>query len=177
MQLERILVACKNLARTGWMQRGVPPSMAETVSSHSFEASVLAYVISLKLREKGVEVSPDHAAVLALFHDVGESVLGDLPKWTTKRVDKSQAEFEAYKELGVGEDLFREYKERKTLEARVARLSDRLSTVLQAKRYAKLGFQVREIEESYLKEIDEALSSPPLDLIKDFVKGLMELNE
>ncbi|MBW9140261.1 MAG: HD family hydrolase [Candidatus Aramenus sulfurataquae] len=173
MQLERLLTACKNLARTGWMQRGVPPSMAETVSSHSFEASVLAYAISLKLREKGVEVNPDHAAVIALFHDVGESVLGDLPKWASRRVDKSQAELEAYRELGIGEELFKEYKERNTLEAKVARLSDRLSTVVQANRYAKLGFDVREIAESYLKEINEMLSSHPFDLVKDFVQSLI----
>jgi Predicted hydrolases of HD superfamily len=88
MRLERALEACKNLVRTGWMQRGVPPALGETVASHSFEAAVIAYLISEELKEIGVNVNPEHATVIALFHDIGESVLGDLPKWATQRIDK-----------------------------------------------------------------------------------------
>jgi putative hydrolase of HD superfamily len=176
MQLEKLLISCKNLVRTGWMQKGIPPSIGETVASHSFEAAILAFAISSKLKEQGIDVNPDHAAVLALFHDAGESILGDFPKWTSEKVDKRNAELEAFKELGIGEDLFIEFKDKKTLESKIAKLSDRLSTVLQAKRYAKFGYDVQEIADSYLNEINYLISMYPLVKVKDFVKNIMENN-
>ncbi|AWR95849.1 HD domain-containing protein [Acidianus brierleyi] len=176
MQLEKLLISCKNLVRTGWMQKGIPPSIGETVASHSFEAAILAFTIASKLKDKGVNVNPDHAAVIALFHDVGESILGDFPKWTSEKINKRDVELEAFKELGVGVDLFIEFKEKKTLESNIAKLSDRLSTVLQAKRYIKLGYDAQEIANSYLDEINYLVSTEPLIKIKDFVNNIIEKN-
>ncbi len=105
MKLERLLEGAKNLVRTGWMQNGIPSAMGETVASHSFEASVLAYVLSTELKRKGVEIDPEHSAVIALFHDAGETLLGDLPKWATNRINKREAEVEAFDELGIGKDF------------------------------------------------------------------------
>lgn len=124
MKLERLLVGCKNLVRTGWMQRGVPPSIGETVASHSFEAAVIAYVIAQRLKELGQRVDPDHASVIALFHDVGESLIGDLPKWVTDRIEKTSIELDAVASLGVGVQLFEEYNRRNSLEALVAKFSE-----------------------------------------------------
>jgi len=176
MQLEKLLISCKNLVRTGWMQKGVPPSIGETVASHSFEAAILAFTIASKLKDQGVNVNPDHEAILALFHDAGESILGDFPKWTSEKIDKKDVELEAFKELGIGVDLFIEFKDKKTLEANIAKLSDRLSTVLQAKRYIKLGYDVQEIANSYLNEINYLISIDPLIKIKDFITNIIGKN-
>ncbi|ARM75130.1 HD domain-containing protein [Acidianus manzaensis] len=173
MELERLLVGAKNLVRTGWMQKGIPPAVGETVAEHCFEAAILAYVISSKLKEKSINVNPDHAAIIALFHDVGETVLGDFPKWTSQRLDKRNAEKEAFKFLGVGEDIFEEFKSQKSLESKIAKLSDRLSTYLQSTRYIKQGYDVKEIKESYITEIKEISSSYPFSIIKDFIYELL----
>ncbi|MBP1358134.1 MAG: HD family hydrolase [Sulfolobus sp.] len=173
MNLEKLILASKNLARTGWMQNGIPPSMAETVALHSFEASVLAYMISLELRKKGYSINPDHAAVVALFHDAGESLLGDLPKWTSDKINKTNAEKDAINELGVPVELFEEYENTKTPEGIVAKFSDRFSTYLQAMRYKKLGFSVDSIIKSYEEEINNALNTLPLSLVRDFVINLL----
>ncbi|QGA53535.1 HD domain-containing protein [Sulfolobus sp. E5-1-F] len=173
MKLERLLEGAKNLVRTGWMQNGIPSAIGETVASHSFEASILAYVLSTELKKKGVEIDPEHSAVIALFHDAGETLLGDLPKWTTNRINKRDAEIEAFDELGVGKELFLELKELKTNEAKVAKLSDRLSTYLQGLRYKRLGFNVDEIISSYAEEIDKLLSIEPLNQIKELVTKIM----
>lgn len=173
MKLETLLVGAKSLVRTGWMQKGIPPAIAETVADHSFEAAVLAYIIASKLKERSINVNPDHAAVLALFHDAGETILGDFPKWASERIDKREAEKEAFKVLGVGEDLFQEFKEQETLEAKIAKLADRLSTYLQSKRYLKQGYDVNDIKESYLPEINLMLSTYPFSTIKDFVHEII----
>ncbi|MGC9105815.1 MAG: HD domain-containing protein [Thermoprotei archaeon] len=161
MDVNRLVTALKNLVRTGWMQRGIPPSLGETVAEHSFEAAVIAYYLSTALSSLGIKADPNKAAVLALFHDAGEAILGDLPKWATERLsDKRKAEVEANELLGTGQ-IFSEYKSQETIEAKIARLSDRLSTLLQAYRYRKMGFDVSEIIESYQEEVERILSDLP----------------
>ncbi|MBP1357105.1 MAG: HD family hydrolase [Sulfolobus sp.] len=175
MQLERALVGSKNLVRTGWMQRGIPPSLGETVAQHCWEAGVLAYYLGTKLKEKGIFVSPERASSIALFHDIGESILGDLPKWASEKIeDKEEVELEAIKELGVDENLFIEYKEAKTLEGKIAKLSDRLSTYLQALRYSKLGYDVGEIIKTYEREIGDLLKDEKLATLHDEIRKLIK---
>ncbi|BBG25235.1 HD domain-containing protein [Sulfuracidifex tepidarius] len=174
MMIRNTLSACKNLVRTGWMQCGVPPTMGDTVASHSFEAAVIAYYISEKLREMGVQVNSDHAASIALFHDLGESLLGDLPKWASLRLDKREAEKEAFREIGIGEGLFAELKEGTTLEAKVAKLSDRLSTSMEANRLMKRGYDVGKIIETYIPEINKMLDDPFLSKVKNIVLEMLD---
>jgi len=173
MEVVRITTALKALVRTGWMQRGIPPSMGETVAAHLFESAVLAYYLASRLASKGRKVDPNRAAVLALFHDAGEAILGDLPKWATDNLgeNKRNAELEANRELGT-DGLFMEYKAQNTVEAKVARLSDRLSTVLQGLRYERMGFDVREIIHGYMREIEVLLNELPE--LRDDVDRLMK---
>jgi len=167
------ITSCKNLVRTGWMQSGVPPSSGDTVASHSFEAAILAYYLATELSKRGVKVNPDHASAIALFHDLGESLLGDLPKWASQRINKREAELEAFKEIGVGEDLFAELKNGETMEAKIAKLSDRLSTCIEAKRLIKRGYSVERIVESYMPEIERILSDPNLSLLRETVNEML----
>lgn len=177
MKIERLIVACKNLVRTGWMQRGIPPAFGETVSQHSWEAAILAYYLGKKLKDKGIEINPERASVIALFHDSGESLLGDLPKWASDRIKiKEEIELEAFRELGIEEELFIEYKKGNTLEGKIAKLGDILSTYLQAKRYLKLGYDVKEIIQTYEKEIEKYLNDenlkPIINDINDLIKNI-----
>lgn len=172
--IEGVLSACKNLVRTGWMQSGVPPVMGDTVASHSFEAAVIAYYISKKLKEMGVQINPDHASSIALFHDLGESLLGDLPKWASLRLDKREAEMEAFREIGIGEELFAELKGGATIEAKVAKLSDRISTSMEANRLKKRGYEVSKILETYMPEINKMLDDPSLNKVKQIVLDMIE---
>ncbi|MEM1917584.1 MAG: HD domain-containing protein, partial [Sulfolobales archaeon] len=68
----------KNIARTGWMMRGIPPSDSETVGSHSFEVAFLSMLIADRLTSIGVTVDVSKILRLALLHDLTESVIGDI---------------------------------------------------------------------------------------------------
>ncbi len=37
-----IIESLKNLGRTGWMLRGILPSLVETIATHSFSAALIA---------------------------------------------------------------------------------------------------------------------------------------
>jgi len=139
---ERIM-RLKCLARTGWMQRGVPPALAETVASHSFEAAMLAYLIALEIGSG--KINAYRAAFAALLHDAAEALVGDIPLWSSRRLGglKDGLEEEAARELGLndiagmlGEEGIRH----------IVRAADLLATALQARRYMKMGYiETREI--------------------------------
>jgi len=145
----------KGFARTGWMQRGVPKELAESVAEHSFESAVIAFELSSFLAKKGTKINAERAAIVALTHDLHEVLTGDLPKWTSQRVDKKRIEILAFKEFSEEiEKLLLEYTLQNSIEAKVAYISDKLSTFIQARYYYNFGMkEVKEIMHTTRSEI------------------------
>lgn len=160
-RLEEMVEALSSLSRTGWMLRGVPHGLAETVAEHSFHASIIALELALRLREAGYMVDPFKAAVMALVHDLGEAVIGDIPRTAGISEAKREAEMNAVSSLpvhGQVKELIREFEESGSDEAFIARLSELLATALKAGWYRRLGFErVSEIESNMLVSIGRML--------------------
>lgn len=52
----------------------------ENLAEHSFETAMIAHALAVLRNERfGGHVSPERAALLALFHDASEIITGDLP--------------------------------------------------------------------------------------------------
>lgn len=155
--------ALKSTVRTGWMQRGVPPSVGEDIASHSFEAAMISLLISERLSERGIKVDVMKTAALALVHDFPECVVGDLNHIVKKAIGgevKHKIELEALQESipeGLIVQLYREYSEKKSMESKIAELSDKLATVMQARRYEKQGYDFEEMISNLEQEIKEML--------------------
>ncbi len=146
------------LARTGWMQSGVPASMAETVSQHTFLASLVAIDLMRELKKRGRNFSEEKVLNMVLLHDLAEGIVGDLPKWTSERIKKKELEEEALSSFGIPRDLadlWREYEKGNSVEAKIARLADLMATWRMAIYYKEIGFPVDDImistEEGSLK--------------------------
>lgn len=147
---DTVLRALQSLARTGWMLRGVPAGEAETVAAHLFKSSVIALDLGYRLRDKGYQVDPIEAAIIALLHDMGESVIGDIPKTAGIGEAKKKAEHRAVENLPFHKslrDFIIEFDE-ESEEALLARLAESLATLLQALDYEKRGYNVGEIRQS-----------------------------
>jgi putative hydrolase of HD superfamily len=144
-----VVEALSNLVRTGWMLRGVPACVGESVADHSMLAALIAFEAGMELRGSGVSVDPFRAALIALVHDIGESVVGDIPKVSGVPGDvKSRVEFEAVRSLPVSEELkslFVEFEEGSSLEARLARFAEVFATLLKSTSYLRLGYGVEDI--------------------------------
>ncbi len=176
----------KNIARSGWMMRGVPPSDSETVGSHSFEVAFLSMLLADRLRGAGVGVDESKVLRLALVHDIAESVVGDIVR-TVKESISSSRELEegALRELGMEDylDLVRELAEGKSLESILVAISDNLATLLQGLRYLGKGYtSVIDLVESTKRRVEEMLKSEQLPdearrLLEDFVMKLMVSEE
>lgn len=136
----------KNHSRLGWLIEGVPKAIAEDVSQHTFEASVYALILGYELKKKGVKVRLDKLLAMTLLHDVAEAYVGDVVKFLKDRIGelKERAELEAV-ERNIGIDyiveLYREYVEDSSIEAKIAHLADLLATYVQSKRYYKQGYR------------------------------------
>ncbi len=174
----------KNLVRTGWMLRGIPPSLGETVASHTFEVSLLALLLSRHLISGGVKVDLTKVLTLALIHDLPEAVEGDVVKWYKDRVEEevnltAKLDVEAVRYLGLGElsELLEELNELSSLEAEIVKYCDHLATYLQARRYLKQGYErVKDIiknTENIIKKIEKF---PKLkqqeETLKEFLKTI-----
>lgn len=148
----RLQAALSSIARSGWMMRGIPPAMAETVASHTASAALLAIELAWEARREGVEASPERAAAIAVVHDVAEAWVGDIPKPAGVE-GKEDAELEAVESSRLSEaakSLYREFMEESSVDAVIARIAERLATYSMALHYKGLGYPVDDIIESTL---------------------------
>jgi 5'-deoxynucleotidase YfbR-like HD superfamily hydrolase len=127
------------LPRIGWILAGVPDP--ESVSDHCFETAIIAYMLAQYLDEP---VDLGKVLTMALFHEVGEVRLTDLPRRSSPYVKGFKREAERMAAVDVlGElapsvlPLLDEMHELKTLEARLAEAAEELQIIAAAMYYAK----------------------------------------
>jgi len=170
-------VSIKNLARTGWMNRGVPPALAETVAAHTFEVALLTLLITKALAKRGVSVDIGKALTIAIIHDVPEALAGDIVKWSKDRLrGVEKLDEEALEDLGLSsfKELMKEFNEKATLESAIVKLADHLATMLEAKRYLRRGYDVNDIAEGSASAIKKLLETPALNPHKQKIQEILQ---
>jgi putative hydrolases of HD superfamily len=136
------LMRLKRLYRQGWLKRGLPEGLCESVAEHSFGTALLALLLAGESGDGGGlgRVDVARAALLALVHEMGESYAGDItPVDGVSREDKERLErdaimraLEGHPDRGWLLSLWEEFEEGKSPEARFVRQLDRLEMGLQA---------------------------------------------
>ena len=144
----------KTIERTGWVRNKIPHP--ESVAEHSFRTGILAMLLS-----KDMNVDPLKSIKMALIHDIGESIIGDIvtesnqeqkyPKtWHDQKKEKERMAikriFSSLSKEGVEYiKLFDEFEEDKTPEARFVKQLDKLEMAIQAYEYeSKYGLDLEE---------------------------------
>ena len=156
----KIVGKLKRIKRTGWVNHKVPSP--ESVADHSFRVSLMVMVLAPQI---GADVNK--AVKMALVHDIGEAKVGDVVKFQGKGFlpgyeEKIQKETRAVEEIteaiegGEYSELFKEYAQNQTKEARLVKQVDKLERALQAQEY----------EEEYGINLEEFFESADI-LIKD----------
>ena len=133
----RLAGRLKSTVRAGWGLRGIEG--AESVADHTFGVALLALVLH---REAEGPLDRERCLALALVHDLGESLVGDITPYDGVPVEeKHRRERQALQELGAllghGElpALWEEYQAGLTPEARFVKELDKVETALQAAEY------------------------------------------
>ncbi|XP_009626145.1 uncharacterized protein [Nicotiana tomentosiformis] len=141
----------KTTKREGWVRRGV--NAPESIADHMYRMGVMA-LIAADL--PGVD--RDKCVKMAIVHDIAEAIVGDItPADGISKDEKSRRERAALEDmcklLGGGprakeiSDLWMEYEENSSLEAKVVKDFDKVEMILQALEYE--NEQGKDLEEFF----------------------------
>ncbi len=140
----------KLIPRAGWWYYGI--RSPESVADHTLAVAILTFVVASYLKRCGVAIDPYRATVMAVFHELGESRIGDIHLEARRYIpaeELDEAERRAYEEvvsvLGeVGKEilkLYEEFERRENDEALVVRAADKLELLFQALIYERHGYR------------------------------------
>jgi len=131
--------ALTNFPRIGWILAGVKDP--ESVSDHCFETAILVYMLSKKI---DYDLDLGKMLTMALFHEIGETRLTDLPRRAKPYVKsfKKDAEREILFDVmgSFSDDLFAvldEFEKKQTMEAKLVEAAEELQIVFRSLIYAK----------------------------------------
>lgn len=142
MEILEIMCEMSSLSkmpRIGWILAGV--NDPESISDHCYETALFAYFLAKKV---GQPVNLEKIFMMALFHEVGETRLSDLPRRAKPYVKrfKKQGEKEILLDvLGSFSDevcsVLDEFEEKTSLEARITEAAEELQIIFKSLIYAK----------------------------------------
>lgn len=152
--------ALKELKRRGWVTRGVPAP--ESVADHSYGVAILTLVFARHLN-----LDSGRAVTMALLHDIGESIIGDvIPADKVDAAEKATIEEQAIREVlgpfdSSGEliKLWLDFHYQRSPEGVLVHELDKLEMAFQAYRYENVT-QLRLDE--FFAFTEEKLQSPEL---------------
>lgn len=158
-------IKLKDLLRAGWVKRAVPLDRTESVADHVYSCTLLAWSI---IDEEKLNLDITKVMKILLIHEVGEIYIGDItPVDGVSRAEKFDKEYAAVKALSEKVDmpmileLWQEFEEMKTPEAKFCKMIDRLECVMQAKDYGDRVGDYSVFREFFNHAYDE---------IKDYIK-------
>ncbi|XP_030830246.1 HD domain-containing protein 2-like [Strongylocentrotus purpuratus] len=157
--------------RRGWQLRGL--SNVESVSDHMYQMSVMAMMITDKMG-----LDKNRCVQMALVHDMAECIVGDItPVDGVSKEEKHRREKETMDKLSklagpeAGQELYelwKEYEEQSSPEARFVKDLDRFEMISQAFQYEK-----RENKPGLLQEFfDSTQGKFNHPLVKEWVEEL-----
>ena len=169
-----------NTPRIGWIQRGVPQAIAESVGDHTLLTSYLALILCNSAKRVDSNINADKCVSMALIHDAHEALIGNVGNSVRSLIsDWRDIEVRLFNELQFPEELtkyFHEYRYALSVEGRIVNLSDKLATLIRACMYARVGYDTRELITNYREVVERLLSELTGDVgqvIKDIVKPVL----
>lgn len=179
----------KELPRQGFVTLGFKRNEADSVAAHSFATSILAYELAvLHNKEKNKpRVDENKVLKMALFHDLAETIVGDVGSFV-KYLEKGK--FRDIEDKGMEIlvedlvnrkeilDLYQEYSQRKTLEARFAKAADHIDAIAQIQGVPAAKQELEQKTHDILKITRFSWHKKAIDMIvKNKVKGLREIKD
>jgi 5'-deoxynucleotidase YfbR-like HD superfamily hydrolase len=187
--IDLIHSACtlKRVGRSGWSLVGVSCARSESVAEHTYGTIVASILISQHLIKKKVELDLARVAIMATIHDLPESVTSDIPRVSgipeaamlseaKQRMEKTimQQIFSRYETDSLPPlDLWMEYTNMSTLEARVVRGSDIIDMLVQALSLEESGVSPG-ILNQFFNSAHEIIEPLELDILNDIYSILLE---
>ena len=169
----KVIGSLKHLKRTGWVKRNV--GYPETVSGHMYRMAIMSFLFDSK-----DEIDSTKVMKMSLVHDMAESIVGDItPHCGVSEEDKHNREKNAMthiaslinKEAGKEmHDLFMEYENQLTSEAKLVKDLDKFDMIMQAFEYESMESRPGQLEE-FFKSTEGKFKHPK---VKEWVDQLYQ---
>lgn len=153
-----ILQSLKLQRRTGWLNNGITPDIAESISDHMHRMSLMALTL------KTPDIDRHKCMMISLVHDVAESLVGDITPLDTRvtKWEKHWRELKAITYLcdeiisrynsDAGEEIkerWLDYEDQRCLEAVYAKDLDKFEMLVQCLEYEKLHDGKKDLSQFY----------------------------
>lgn len=179
IELQRL----KRLDRTGWVLRGFANG-TESVAAHSFGVSITAMLLADEVLAQGVIIDVEKVLRIALLHDWAEARVGDMPRTATMYFGsdaRKQAETAAFQDLtepldqpdALYTNLYNEYEERNSLEARLVKAADVIDLLVQALALERAGGRGLDEFWQVAKNPQLQLEGPAKQVVDDLLNSLL----
>lgn len=148
----------KELPRQGFIALGFKRNEADSVAAHSWTTTVLVYFLATELKKERVKIDVNKAVKMALFHDMAETIVGDVGTFVKGMAKGAFAPIEEeglkwlVKDLPSNKEivqLVEEYMQRKSIEARVCKVADNLDALAQTKGVPAAASSIKYFKEVY----------------------------
>ena len=168
----KVAANLKNISRQGWIDR-LGCKDPESVADHTYMTALMGMVLSdLRMLDTA------KVTRMTLLHDIAESVIGDITPDMLEADVKDAMECHAIKKIldllpedlaGKYMQVWKEFQDNTTPEARFAHHADRLEMALQARTYSKVlpHGNITPFVDSAKKAITEKEIKEILDAILD----------
>jgi putative hydrolase of HD superfamily len=130
----------KRFKRTGWINAGIADP--ESIADHTFRSALIGWILADMEKADANKVLK-----LVLIHDIPESRIGDLTivnrTYIKKDEEKAMKDMCSSLPSKLSSEfisLFKEYKNGKTLESRIAKDADKLDMYIQARENEDIGY-------------------------------------
>jgi len=170
VQLIKEIGKIKRVKRSGWVREGI--NNPESVADHSYRVSVMAMIFGKKL-----DVNTDKLIKMALAHDLGEGLTGDVVdqrglKTDTKfKEEKDKEKIEKIKKIFVttneGSELSSLQEESLKMESEEAKILKQLDGL-------EMAIQALEYEEETNKDLSEFFENATMRIENEYLKNLLE---
>ncbi len=171
----------KKLKRSGWIVSGVENS--ESIADHCFMTILMVLILGKK---KNIDLNK--ALKMAIIHDIAECQIGDIITWKNyqkTKPEKRDIEEKAMKNIlsSLGDEgneyfeIWEEFEEEKSPEAKFVKAIDKLEMILQALKYENEEKNLNELIETFFEGNDiEFITNTDEDL-SEMIKLIISLRK
>ncbi len=148
----------KELPRQGFIALGFKRNEADSVAAHSWTTAMVTYLLAVEMKKNGQKINVDKAVKMALFHDMAETIVGDVGTFVKSMAKGAFAGIEEeglkwlVSDLPTREEivsLVHEYMQRQSLEARLVKVADNLDALAQVKGVPASANAIKYFKEVY----------------------------
>jgi putative hydrolase of HD superfamily len=159
----------KKIKRSGWVREGI--ESPESVADHSYRVAVMAMILGNRL-----DVDTDKLIKMALAHDLGEGLTGDVIDQRGGKTDTKLKEEKDKEKIDRVEQIFTAEDENDfvpKLQAESLRMESNEAKILKQLDGLEMAIQALEYEEEAGKDLTEFFENATMRIENEYLKKLL----